>query len=309
MKHLSVGLFHADSLARELGKKGTESDIAIFNRKMDDFIFTFMLPVEDKLFAKSQIVSAVDAAIVLFDSMTRELGESVVLVNSVGVSAGMTIASPLATAEQIRSIAKGTSLESFSVAERDPVKILESLKTIDPKRDTTSPPEVVVDHAFSVKGVGEVLLGFVKKGIVRKYDKLNLFPAGKEVTVRSIQLQDEDCAEALAGARVGLAIKDATVEDMKRGSILTASNDVKTSTALSLSFEKSQFYPDTVKQGFFHATVGLQTIPVTIKEANSDSIAIESEKPIAYTAEDAFLLLDLNAKKTRVMGKGHAAQN
>jgi selenocysteine-specific translation elongation factor len=33
---------------------------------------------------------------------------------------------------------------------------------------------VEVDHSFSVKGVGEVILGFVKKGIVKRYDDLHL---------------------------------------------------------------------------------------------------------------------------------------
>ena len=88
----------------------------------------------------------------------------------------------------------------------------------------------MVDHSFSVKGVGEVILGFVKKGVVRKYDKLTLLPANKEVIVRSIQMQDEDYDEAEAGSRVGLAIKGVTVEEIKRGSfyvLLTTSRWVQ----------------------------------------------------------------------------------
>jgi selenocysteine-specific translation elongation factor len=304
MKHLTVGLFNDnDSLGRELGKKGTESDIVVFNRKMDDCIFTLMSPVEDKITAKSQIVSAIDAAIVLFSGMTRELGESIVLLNSVGVSTGIAISSPYATPEQVRSITKGTSLESFQVSEKDPVNVLQILKTLDPERDMASPVEIVVDHSFSVKGVGEVLLGFVKKGIVRKYDKLKLLPANKEVLVRSIQLQDEDCEEAPAGARVGLAVKGATVEEMSRGSILTATDKVKVATALQLHLDKSPFYSNDVNDGMLHVTVGMQTIPVTVKKREGDSIAIESEKPIGYAPEDVFLALDLNAKKNRVVGK------
>ena len=65
-------------------------------------------------------------------------------------------------------------------------------------------------------------LGFVKKGIVRKYDKLTLLPANKEVMVRSIQIQDEDHEQAEAGPRVGLAMKGAPIEDLKRGSVLCA---------------------------------------------------------------------------------------
>jgi selenocysteine-specific translation elongation factor len=309
MKHLTVGVFHDDAISRELGKKNTESDIAMFSRKLDDHIFTFMYPVDDKLPPKSQIISSIDAAIVGFTGITRELGETVVMLDAIGLSKGIGVTSPYATPDQIAAITKNTSLKSFIVGNRDAIRMLEVLKGFQPVRDTTSSTIVVVDHSFSVKGVGEVILGFVKKGTVRKFDKLTLLPANKEVIVRSIQMQDEDYDEAEAGSRVGLAIKGVTVEEMRRGSVLCASDAAKTSIDLNLSFKKSQFYSDDVREGVFHATVGMQTVPITITETNSTSIHFTSEKPIAYTVEDTFLILDLNAKKTRIMGKATSPQS
>ncbi len=309
MKHLSVGIFHDQTIGRELGKKGTESDLVMFNRKMDDCIFSFMYPIEDKLSVKSQIVSSIDAAIVTFDQMTRELGETVVMLDSLSIFNGIAVTSTYTTPDRISAISKGTSLESFIVEKRDVVKILNFLKTLDPKRDAVSPTVVVVDHSFSVRGVGEVVLGFVKKGIVRKYDELTLLPANKRVMVRSIQMQDEDFDEAEAGSRVGLAMKGATVEEMKRGSVLCASDSAKTGTTVKLSFKKSPFYPDDVREGAFHVTAGMQTVPITITGKSETSLVIESEKPIVYAPEDVFLLLDLNAKKMRIMGKAFAIQD
>jgi selenocysteine-specific translation elongation factor len=165
---------------------------------------------------------------------------------------------------------------------------------------------IVLDHSFHVRGVGEVVLGFVRKGIVRRYDKLNLLPAGKEVIVRSIQVQDEDCEEASAGTRVGLAVKGATLEELGRGSVLTSSSVLKGVAKLNLSFSKSPFYAEGVREGEFHATVGMQTNPVTISDPREGSIGIESSKPIVHEPQDTVLLLDLNGKKTRVIGKGTA---
>ncbi len=309
MKHLAVGVFHDDAIGRELGKKETGSDIVMFNRKMDEHIFTFMSPLEDKLSAKSEIVSSIDAAVVTFAEMTRELGETVVMLDSLGISKGIAVTSLYATPDQITAITKDTSLVSFIIGKRDPGKMLQVLKTFDLERDTASPVLVAVDHSFSVKGVGEVILGFMKKGIVRKYDELTLLPANKRVMVRSIQMQDEDFDEAEAGSRVGLAIKGAAVEEMKRGSVLCASDSAKTGTTVKLSFKKSPFYPDDVREGAFHVTVGMQTVPITITGKDETSLSIESEKPIVYTPEDIFLLLDLNAKKTRIIGKGLAMQD
>ena len=303
MKHLTVGVFHDDGLCREFGKKNSESDIAMFSRKLDECIFTFMYPVDDNLIPKSQIISSIDAAVVGFPGITRELGETAVMLDAIAISNGIAVTSPYVTSDQIVAITKNTSLKSFAVRERDAIGILEILKSLQPRRDTTSSTIVVTDHSFSVKGVGEVILGFVKKGVVRKYDALTLLPANKEVIVRSIQMQDEDYDEAEAGSRVGLAIKGATVEEMKRGTLLCAYDSMKTTTDLNLSFEKSPFYSDDVREGAFHATVGMQTVPITITEAGSSSIRFASRKPIAYTAEDTFLILDLNAKKTRFMGR------
>ena len=309
MKHLTVGVFHDDAFCRELGKKGTESDIALFSRKMDEHIFTFLAPMEDKLSPKSQIISSIDAAIVVFTGMTKELGETVVMLNSLGISNGVAVSSTYATPDQIVTIIKETSLKSFTVEKKDAIKILEILKSYNPDRDTRSSTVTVVDHSFSVAGVGEVVLGFVKKGIIRKHDKLTLLPANKEVIVRSIQMQDEDYDVAEAGSRVGLAIKGATVDEMKRGSVLCAPDSVKAGTRLNLSFKKSPFYTDDLKEGAFHATVGMQTIPILITENQEASMVIQSEKTIVYTPEDTFLLLNLNAKKMRIMGKARALEN
>jgi selenocysteine-specific translation elongation factor len=231
------------------------------------------------------------------------------MLDSLAISNGIAVASTYATPDQIATIIKDTSMKSFNVEKKDAIKILEILKSYNPERDTLSSTVTVVDHSFSVAGVGEVVLGFVKKGIIRKHDKLMLLPANKEVIVRSIQMQDEDYDAAEAGSRVGLAIKGATVDEMKRGSILCVPDSVKTGTKLKLSFKKSPFYSDDLKEGAFHATVGMQTIPITITEKQEASMVIQSEKPIVYTPEDTFLLLDLNAKKVRIMGKAHALEN
>ena len=307
MRHLSIGVFHDDMLGKDLGKKGTLSDIAMYDRKSEDCILTVMSPVEDKLSAKSQIISIIDAAIVVFSQMTRELGETILLLDLMGVRDGIIVTSPYATADHVSSIVEKTSLKSFRIEERDPVKLLELLKGVNPARDNASPPAIIIDHSFNVKGVGEVVLGFVKKGIVKKYDTLNLLPVGKEVLVRSIQVHDEDVEWVEAGTRVGLALKGASVDELERGYVLSASDQFKIGSKTQLSFSKVPFYAEEIRQGAFHVTVGMQTFPLTIRDIMPESIVIETSKPIVYESADIAIMLDLNAKKTRVMGKGKFA--
>jgi len=308
MKQLTIGVFHDENIGRELGKKGTESDILMFNRKTDESICTFMYPVEDKITPKSQIISSLDVAIVVCEEISPSIGETILLLDAVGISQGMIITTPYTDTTRLTSMIKGTSLESFILLERNIPEILKNLENIKTKRNITSPPVVVVDHSFSVKGVGEIILGFVKQGVIRKHDKVILLPAGKEVIVRSIQMQDKNYDEASAGDRVGLAIRGATVDEMRRGSILSSGESAKIDSKFVLSFNKNSFYPE-IKKGIAHATVGMQTIPVNITELQNDLITIESEKPISYTSNDIFLLLDLNAKKLHLIGKGIITDN
>lgn len=309
MKNLTVGIFHDEELGRELGKRGTESDIVMYNRKTDDCIFTFMQPVGDKVTVKSQILSCIDAAIISFTEMTPAVGETVLMLDSFGISHGVIVVPPYTEPSKIAAITKGTSLESFVVTERDPLKLREILDGFEPERGTDSAASIVVDHSFHVKGVGEIILGSVTCGIVKRHDKLLLLPEKKDVVVRSIQMHDTDFNEAEVGSRVGLAIKGATADEMERGSVLCTPGSVRTGTTITLSFVPNRFYAEGIREGAFHLAVGMQTVPVDVTGINNGTITIESKKQVVYTFRDTFLLLDLNAEKLHVMGKGQAIES
>jgi selenocysteine-specific translation elongation factor len=303
MKHVAIGIFHDEKLGRELGKKGTESDIVMCNKKTDDCIYTFMSPFENKLTAKTQILSSIDAAIVNCEQMTPEVGETLLLLDSMGITEGILLLPPYSDETQLRKMIKNTSLEQFAIIEREIPKIIGFLVKINPKRDVSSPAIVITDHSFAVKGIGEVILGFVKQGTITTHDTMVLLPANKEVIIRSIQMQDSNFNSATAGCRVGLAIKGATVEELKRGAIFSAPDAAKTDSKFTLQFTKNRYYQD-VKKGIFHGTIGMQSIPITITEVYDHTIAIETEKPVGYTKNDRFILLDLNAKKLHHIGNG-----
>lgn len=303
MKHVAVGIFHDDKLGRELGKKGTESDIVMCNKKTDDCIYTFMSPFENKLTSKTQILSSIDAAIINCEQITPEVGETILLLDSAGITEGILLLPQYSDATHLQNMIKNTSLEHFTIIERNIPQITELLGKMNPERDVSSPAIVLIDHSFTVKGIGEVILGFVKQGTIHTHDTMVLLPANKEVIIRSIQMQDRNFNSATAGCRVGLAIKGATAEELKRGAIFSAPNAAKTEKKFRLHFTKNRYYQD-VKKGVFHGTIGMQSIPITITDVSGNTMTIETEKPVGYTNNDTFILLDLNAKKLHHIGNG-----
>jgi selenocysteine-specific translation elongation factor len=306
MKQLTIGIFHDETLGRELGKKGTESDMLMYNRKTDECIYTFMAPAGDKITVKSQIALCIDAAIVVCHEMTPEVGETILLLDAAGVRNGIFVVPPFSDQNRLSAMIAGTSLVSFSILERKIPLILSTLDSFIPQSNIQSPTIVVVDHSFHVKGVGEVILGFVKQGVVHKHDKLIVLPNNKEIMVRSIQMQDKEFEEAVAGSRVGLAIKDATLDDLSRGAMLCAPQAALMTSTLSLAFTKNRYYTN-LREGLFHLIVGMQMTPVTILQANNGTLSLRTEKQIGYRKNDLFFLLDLNARKLHFMGSGKIA--
>lgn len=302
MKNTTIGVFHNEKIASSIGKKGTATDIVLYNRKTDDRIVTLICPLEDKIIPKAQIMSLIDAAIVYVESLTPGIGETILLLNSFKISKGAIVFPEYLDTDKIKSLIKGTTVEGFSLMPYDESKLLDYVLNLEPKERSLTGKIISIDHSFSVKGVGEVLLGFVQKGLLKKYDKLKLLPAGKEVVVRSIQMHDKDFEEAPAGSRVGLAIKGATVEELKRGNILCEEGQARIGQEFDLEFEKNKFYQEEIKEGAYHLSVGLQSLPITVKNANEGRIRFQADRKIAYTDSDVFLLINLNAKNLKIMG-------
>ncbi len=263
-----------------------------------------MQPVDDKLLAKAQIMSAIDVAIISFKDVTPELGETILMLDSLGLSRGIIINPPYSDAGAVEGLVKNTTLKEFPIAKNDPNEILRKLDEMEINRDNEPPVSVVIDHSFNVKGLGEVALGFVKKGTLKKHDKLTLLPAGNDIVVRSIQMHDKDFDEAGAGSRVGVAIKGAGVEELKRGSVICLPDTYETGKELTLELERNEFYSSEIGKGTFHLLIGMQTVPVSIKEVTDGTISISSEQSFVYKKDDVFLIFDLNAKKMHLIGKG-----
>jgi len=86
-----------------------------------------------------------------------------------------------------------------------------------PARDSTSPSRLPIDRVFSMKGFGTVVTGTLISGSIHKEAELEVFPKGKLVRVRGIQVHGATSDEARAGQRTALNLAAATTEELARG--------------------------------------------------------------------------------------------
>jgi selenocysteine-specific elongation factor len=87
-------------------------------------------------------------------------------------------------------------------------------------RDSSALFRLPIDRVFSMKGFGTVVTGTLISGAVKKEDEVELFPAGKRVRVRGVQVHGAPAERAMAGERTALNLAGMEKDELARGMTL-----------------------------------------------------------------------------------------
>ncbi len=91
-------------------------------------------------------------------------------------------------------------------------------------KNSTALARLPIDRVFTMKGFGTVVTGTLVAGTIRKEDDLEVFPAGKRVRVRGVQVHGLPAEAAVAGQRTALNLAGVTTEELARGMTLAAAD-------------------------------------------------------------------------------------
>jgi selenocysteine-specific elongation factor len=78
-----------------------------------------------------------------------------------------------------------------------------------------------IDRVFSVKGFGTVTTGTLISGSVAKEQEVEVYPAGRRLRVRGVEVHGSTAGRALAGQRTALNLADIEPADLARGDVLS----------------------------------------------------------------------------------------
>jgi len=289
-------------LASEFGKKGTETDLTLYDRKESDIIKTWVIPngFPEKIQPLFQAINLAEYVIFHVDKLDKFTGEQIIALDSLGKEKGILSHTFDVDESKLGMMIKGTVVEKYLKVEPD--KIKEEMNKLQPIVNT-DPSEMVIDHCFDVKGVGTVILGKVTGGTIKQYDNLKLYPQGIDVLIKSIQMHDDPVTESVYPARVGIAVKGAKPDEVGRGDVISAEDVVDVKTEIGLDFKKSPFYKNDIaeNQGCL-VSIGLQ-----IKAAKFLSISplkLIFEKPIVCQKNDIAVILKPESTTIRILGSG-----
>jgi len=302
VKSVNFVVLGKQDIASEFGKKGTETDLTLYDRKESDVIKTWVTPsgFPDKIQSLFQAINLAEYVIFHVDKLDKFTGEQIIALDSLKKEKGILSHTFEVDESKLDAMIKGTVVEKYTKVDQD--KIKEEMDKLEPISND-GPSEMVIDHCFDVKGVGTVILGKVTSGKVKQYDNLKLYPAGIDVLIKSIQMHDDPVSESIFPARVGLAVKGAKPEEVGRGDVISEEGVVDVKTEIELDFQKNPFYKSEIaeNQGCL-VNIGLQ-----IKAAKFSSISplkLTFEKPIVCKKDQIAVILKPESTSIRILGSG-----
>ncbi len=316
MGNLTVAVLGNLGYSNNLAKKGTSTDITLYNLKKGDDVITFIEPTRypDRLAPLFYACSLANKAIVVVDELNANLGEILVMLQCCNINKGYFVLRNYIPKEKIQPLVKGTILENYDFMIDDP-NVLKEAFIFDASKDIQSSDlglfsgTVPVDHSFNVKGVGAVILGVVTDGVIQKHVSLNVLPGMKTTQARSIQKHDDQFDRAYKGDRVGLALKNIKVDDVERGTVLTSDVTVKSSKYVNSRAFLVKYWSIPIKVGMvIHLGHWMQVLASKVESVNegidwrNPELTLMLEKELVYRPGDTAVLMYLEGGKLRVAG-------
>ncbi len=192
-----------------------------------------------------------------------------------------------------------------------------------PIRQWTGPFKMPIDHAFIIAGVGTVLTGTIHRGKVKVKDIIEIKPINKTGQVRSLRSFGEDKEEAIAGDRVGVAVKDLKPDDAHRGYVAVSPGSIDSTNYLLAELEVDKYYqrplapysdvdvfvgsyevlgnvvPGVMEDGRF-------VVKTSVKAPEKCLVYVELRKQVVAERGDHILLMNpgLQAREFRIIGGG-----
>lgn len=306
---------------RELGKVGTQSDIHLHDLKEDGRDVTVIVPARypEKVQPVSLALLGCDAAVLVVPELSAHVGEQIVAADAARVRHGVVVLQGYLQPEQVRPLLQGTSLEDWLLLSEEDWPRVRAHLAAAPAPAHEGPVRVPVDHHFDVKGVGAVVLGVVKQGVLRKGETLMAWPDKVLCPVRSIQVHDVDRAEAHAGDRVGLALRNTRAGHLDRGMVLAPAEDgplvARAGDRVRLRLRRSRFSRQPLAAGaVVHLGLGMQFVPLRLEDdapgpgAEAEVRAV-LEKALVWDPDDPAIVWHVDSAPQRVVGGARVYQD
>ena len=314
MEGITVGVFGTEqdtkaAFLSSVAKKAEVEGITVFHRleggRRCSFLDTTDYP--DRVQGYSRIASIADHALYMFPKsgkLSAPDGELAVLLGSFGLPGALELVDGSVMPSAAASALKGTTVAAYEAEERASASAAIDLSKVGARQDWPSKGTLVyVDRSFSVKGVGTVALGFVLSGSLAIHDQLRGVPgpAGKQIDVKGIQVNDVDVDSVGRGIRVGLSLRGVEAKDLYKTCWLDDGSFTLTD-APTFKVAKSPFYKQDIVGRDLHLQFPGEILTATLAESGPGIIKASLPVQVPVWEGMRTAIVDLNGKGLRVAG-------
>ncbi|MBO1306155.1 selenocysteine-specific translation elongation factor [Enterococcus sp. 669A] len=223
--------------------------------------------------------------------------------------------------EDIREQLSDTPLAEVDIIETDAVSgtgIEELRQAIQARseelteKSSTGMARLNIDRVFSVKGFGTVITGTLLDGTIHTGDELFVYPSGKKVRVRNIQVHEQDVEQAQAGQRTALNLANIGKDELERGDVLAASANLQPTWMLDVKVkclpevETGIGLWDRVRLLIGTREVMARTVPLGtewIEPGTEGFLQLRLEDQVAVKERDHFILRSYSPMHTIAGGE------
>ena len=237
--------------------------------------------------------------------------------------------------KKVMLLLKGTSYEKAKIVEVSGLtgKGIDELRSglqdslSPPIRQWNGPFKMPIDHAFTIAGVGTVLTGTIHRGKVKVKDTVEIKPIDKIGQVRSLRSFGEDKEEAIAGERVGVAVKDIKPDEAHRGYVAISPGSIRSTRRVITELEVDKYYlrsltpysdvdvfvgssevlgnvvPGVIEEGRF-------VVKPSVKAPEKCLVYVKLRQQVVAERGDHVLLMNpgLQAREFRIIGGGRITE-
>ncbi|MCL5009468.1 MAG: GTP-binding protein [Candidatus Parvarchaeota archaeon] len=312
-------------------RKGFEGDVSFYSFKYGGKSITLMdTPGDmDAPTLISSVLCISDAIIFCVSpdiGVNAQVGELLVLADTVNIEQGIICITKAdistesdidALKSKISAFTKGTHLENFDIVaidinnDQNMADIRAKLSSLNYNESKIHKPfKLFIDNAFESKGMS-IAVGNLASGSIAIHTEGTLCPSPltKEVSINSIQINQEDVQKAEAGDRPGIGIKGVWPWDLPRGVEFRQKGSFKDVRNGKLSVTVNRLYKQEIRnESKLTLICNWQTATITltniVKEGETLKADFEADKNFCFDENDHLILInkDLPIRMLRVIG-------
>jgi len=331
MTVLNIAMMGSDELAKTIAKATDQRDVHTYVHKESSAdgprILSIIRPAKmpERIRPFFNSLCAARVGLLEITGIDATFGEVLVGFASAGINKGIYVINPpqgeWIDEEQVKAFLGQAGLSSWQQSGTDGVDLRGALYGLmdeissDLESAKNEPLVVPIDQHFNVKGIGLVAIGYVQSGTISVHDELHLLPAEGPGTVKSLQVMDDDVEQAVAGDRVGIALRNTKEEHLTGGSLVIhpAVEDKNKGISIPFCLEKHEKSSIELKISPFqkrklavgdvvHASVDLQFVVGRVESVDS-GLEIVWDSPLFIRKENppVVIIAQLDSRP-RIMG-------